>query len=517
MLINYDYKILQPDLNSDIGLKGRNQRKPLEALNQMVNWKRVDLLCHPVCTTYLEAKWWTYGLLFHVITLTLYVTFLTLLTFLILTGIDFDLRPNLRQLSIDRIKKYKPELLAGNATRVGPVDLSMPAGDVNMNVGDKTLLAFVISFAMLHLLKKVFQLRREGLSYFIRLITLFELTLYLSTMTFSIGFFDTANYYMTWQSQWLLGAVSILFAWVNMFFYLRRYGELGMHVMILLRTMKILTEAMVVLFVVVVAFSITFYAINPAKILPADPFFYTKSHDGDGMMDIYWTSYSSLQVAILRVSDQMIGDADVIVNFIDPILNGQMAFPVLTYIFAMISIVVITILLQSLVIGLTVGEIRDLRENVTLQRKIMQVDLHTEIEEKFTNVIMASWDIKPERRVYPNRMRSRFLKSILEYFAATEQKENDDTLVLRRSSSHPSISNEVMNDAKIVDELSAKVDQQHELLRTIIQSMKIQMEADILDDEDVEARRKKLSRFVDRSRPHSRFADSRSHGILDEE
>ena len=69
------------------------------------------------------AKWWTYGLAFNVTTLTLYVTFLTLLTYLVLVGIDFDLRPNLRQFSVNRIKKHKPDLLAGNVTRIGPVDL----------------------------------------------------------------------------------------------------------------------------------------------------------------------------------------------------------------------------------------------------------------------------------------------------------------------------------------------------------------------------------------------------------
>ena len=50
-----------------------------------------------------------------------------------------------------------------------------------------------------------------------------------------------------------------------------------MHVMLLLRMMKTLTEAMVVLFVVILAFSITFFTMNPAKILPADPVFYMVS------------------------------------------------------------------------------------------------------------------------------------------------------------------------------------------------------------------------------------------------
>ena len=50
-----------------------------------------------------------------------------------------------------------------------------------------------------------------------------------------------------------------------------------------------------------------------------------------------------------------------------------------------------------------------------------------------------------------------------------------------------------------VEELTAKVDQQHELLRTIVKSMNIQTEAEVLDDQNMQSRRRKLSRFVDRT------------------
>lgn len=46
-----------------------------------------------------------------------------------------------------------------------------------------------------------------------------------------------------------------------------------------------------------------------------------------------------------------LGDADVIVNFISPIYNGLMYFPTLTYMLALTSIVVVTILLQAVVVS----------------------------------------------------------------------------------------------------------------------------------------------------------------------
>ncbi|GAV09423.1 hypothetical protein RvY_18970 [Ramazzottius varieornatus] len=352
--IRHDYQLLQPSVEAQADdqlwrTSWRGRKDPLMLLNRMVACRRVELLCHPVCTSYLEGKWLAYGLMFQVVRLSLYVTFLTLLTYLILEGIEMDLRPHLRQVSLQRLSKYRPDLVGGNRTRFGPLQLTVQQGGVTAI--DQTLLAFVLAFALFHLLQKVAQCLRQGLLYFVRLRSMFEVTLYASTMLFSIGFYDVQDDYMSWQSQWLLGAVAIFFAWSNLFFLLQWYGQLSIHVLVLLRVMKTLTEAMMVFFVVIVAFAITFYTLYPAKILPDDPLFYQRDHGDDSLGDIYFSSYSSLQTAILRVSDQMIGDADVIVNFISPIYNGFMYFPTLTYMLALTSILVVTILLQAVVVS----------------------------------------------------------------------------------------------------------------------------------------------------------------------
>ena len=128
------------------------------------------------------------------------------------------------------------------------------------------------------------------------------------------------------------------------------------------------------------------------------------------------------------------------------------------------------------------GKIRDQRENITLQRKIMQVDMHTEIEEKFSSKILARFDIKPVRKVYPNKLRSRFIKvsgnvayvvqnvghsiqndvrnniwtfgcffqDAMKYIAATAEKEAArDSLTLLHASAAPLSSTERATDAKM--------------------------------------------------------------------
>lgn len=100
----------------------------------------------------------TYGIYFHILTLLLYVTFVALLTYLVLEGIENDLRPHLRRENVERIRRYKPELLV-NATRFGPILLSL-SEEENTEI-DSTLLAFAIIFAVLNLGKKIFQLIRQ--------------------------------------------------------------------------------------------------------------------------------------------------------------------------------------------------------------------------------------------------------------------------------------------------------------------------------------------------------------------
>ena len=97
--------------------------------------------------------------MFQLVTLSLYIAFLTLLTYLILLGIETDLRPHFRKISVERIYKHRPELVGSNTTRFGPVDLTVHEGPVSAI--DQTLLAFVLVFALVHLFKKVPQCFRE--------------------------------------------------------------------------------------------------------------------------------------------------------------------------------------------------------------------------------------------------------------------------------------------------------------------------------------------------------------------
>ncbi|XP_055348321.1 transient receptor potential cation channel subfamily A member 1-like [Paramacrobiotus metropolitanus] len=496
--MRYDFELLEPEIASK-DPKDQSRVQPLQVLNHMTAYKRTELLEHPVCIRYLDSKWHTYGVYFHFFSLLLYIVFVTLMTYLVIVGIEMDLRPHVRKMDSERIKAHMPDF---NGTRFGPINLN--ALEEDYSALDSTLLALVIIFAVLNLAKKTFQLTKQKLWFFFHLMNWFELTLYTTAIVFCAAFYDEEDYYLSWQSQWLVGATAIFFTWVNLCFYLQRYGEVGLHVIILLTVMRTLIEAMCVFFVVVVAFSLTFTLLNPMKLLPDDPAFYERQHDNDQLDDIYFTAYSTLQTSILRVSDQMIGDADVIVNFISPIQNKLMLFPVSTYILGMLSMAIITMLVQALINGLTLGDIRKVRDTLILRRRAMQVDLHAEIEEKLPARLLSKWR-KTNVFVYPNRLQSRFLKGVFRYLTNADikidkddDKASDGTLNKQNVDWEQNaviIKAELMEQNTVTDSLTAKMEQQQELLRLIVMQLGITLENDAGSTEDAN-RKRKFSRYV---------------------
>ncbi|XP_055349680.1 transient receptor potential cation channel subfamily A member 1-like [Paramacrobiotus metropolitanus] len=502
--VRYDFELLEPKTETK-GLKIPSKRHPLQVLNHMTAYKRTELLEHPVCTRYLDSKWHTYGVYFHFSGLLLYITFVTLLTYLILQGIEMDLRPNVRKLDLARIKTHLPDF---NGTKFGPIDLT--AAEEDLTTLDGTLVALVIIFAAIHLAKKGLQLIQQKWRFIFEVRNYFELTLYIATLVFCAAALDGADYYMSWETQWLVGATAVFFTWVNLFFCLQRYGEIGLHVIILLRVMRTLVQAMCVLFVVVLAFSLTFTVLNPMKILPDDPDFYEQDHDKDHLDDIYFTSYSTLQTSILRVSDQMIGDADVIANFITPIQNKVLLFPNATYILAMLSMGIVTMLVQALINGLTLGDIRKVRDTLILRRKKMQVDLHTEIEEKLPQRLLNRWR-KTSVMVYPNRLKSRFLKGVFRYLTNPNiEVDNDDDTdgTLNKQNGDweknaAAIRTELDKQDKITDSLTAKLEQEQELLRLIAMQLGLPLENDTGSMNGIKHQRT-FSRYVSLRRTASR-------------
>lgn len=54
----------------------------------MVKYGREQLICHPLCLKYLESKWNSYGMYYHLTYLAIYMAFLACLTKIVLEVVD---------------------------------------------------------------------------------------------------------------------------------------------------------------------------------------------------------------------------------------------------------------------------------------------------------------------------------------------------------------------------------------------------------------------------------------------
>lgn len=148
------------------------------------------------------------------------------------------------------------------------------------------------------------------------------------------------------------------------------------------------------------------------------------------------------------------------------------------------------ILLMNLLIGLAVGDIESVRRNAQLKRLAMQVVLHTELERKLPKLWLEKAD-KSELIEYPNNMCSKlgiFDIILRRWFCNPFNDECDffknisylnenalnsfniaGNMDMNFESSEEIMAEEMEKHRRKLRDITATLDQQHQMLRLIIQ------------------------------------------------
>lgn len=156
--------------------------------------------------------------------------------------------------------------------------------------------------------------------------------------------------------------------------------------------------------------------------------------------------------------------------------------------------ILMPILLMNLLIGLAVGDIESVRRNAQLKRLAMQVVLHTELERKLPQMWLEKVD-KMELIEFPNETKCKkgILDSLMKKWFynpfSEEEKGNFVSFERKREfyisliffsfikvgiemvldSNEDFIVNELDKQKRKLRDISLMMDQQHQLLRLIIQ------------------------------------------------
>jgi transient receptor potential cation channel subfamily A member 1 len=151
--------------------------------------------------------------------------------------------------------------------------------------------------------------------------------------------------------------------------------------------------------------------------------------------------------------------------------------------------ILMPILLMNLLIGLAVGDIESVRRNAQLKRLAMQVVLHTELERKLPQIWLEKID-KTELIEYPNEDKGKlgFFDSLLRKWLCNPFNESGngenfsqsrlnnfsvDTslagLEMVLDSNEDFVTSEMEKQKRKLKDISNLMEQQHQLLRLIVQ------------------------------------------------
>ncbi|XP_037942116.1 transient receptor potential cation channel subfamily A member 1-like [Teleopsis dalmanni] len=234
-----------------------------------------------------------------------------------------------------------------------------------------------------------------------------------------------------------------------------------------LEILQTLIKVLLVFSILIIAFGLAFYILL-SKIIDPQP---------------NNLSFSNIPMSLLRTFSMMLGELDFVGTYVHTFYRDQLKVPVTSFLILSVFMILMPILLMNLLIGLAVGDIESVRRNAQLKRLAMQVVLHTELERKLPQVWLQKID-KMELIEYPNDTKCKlgFMDFILRKWFSNPFSEESSLDAIPFENSDDYINAELDKQRRKLRDISRSLDQQHHLLRLIVQKMEIKTEADDVDE-----------------------------------
>ncbi|XP_055707282.1 transient receptor potential cation channel subfamily A member 1 isoform X3 [Phlebotomus papatasi] len=460
--IKYCFKTLQcPMMYAQMDEKTGNAVQiskpiPLPALNAMVSHGRVELLAHPLSQKYLQMKWNSYGKYFHLANLLFYCVFLFFVTM-------FS-----SQLMHNHVELVNKDV---NATNISDSESTLPPlmqhHHFNQTLEITTIMMVsgmaIVAYIAINSLREIVQVYQQKWQYLLEPINLVSWTLHVSALTmisalFCGGFISDAHY--------SAASVTVFLSWFNLLLFLQRFDQVGIYVVMFLEILQTLIKVLMVFSILIIAFGLAFY------ILLSNSLYLQTTY-----------SFSSIPMSLMRTFSMMLGEMDFVGTYVQPFHRNELPYPIPAFVILCLFMILMPILLMNLLIGLAVGDIESVRRNAQLKRLAMQVVLHTELEQKLPQMWLEKVD-KMELIEYPNDTKCKlgFLDSILRKWFCNPFNEDAGLEMVLDSSSEDYLATEIDKQKRKLREITSALEQQHQLLRLIVQKMEIKTEADDVDE-----------------------------------
>uniref|UniRef100_A0A6Q2YJB6 Ion transport domain-containing protein n=1 Tax=Esox lucius TaxID=8010 RepID=A0A6Q2YJB6_ESOLU len=237
--------------------------------------------------------------------------------------------------------------------------------------------------------------------------------------------------------HWEAGALAIIMSWINFLLYLQRFEHFGIYVVMFQEIARTLFKILLVFFFLLLAFALVFYAVMLNQV----------------------RTFRRLDLSLIQVFVMMVGELNYQSNILDMYLDNKLPFPFITFYMFLVFVIIMPILLMNMMIGLAVGDIAEVQRSAALKRMAMQIELHTNLEEKMPYWLLKRVD-RPSITIHPNR-RCSSVGIFFLWFLCTMCSPG--TWLMKQ---------------KRLKEIYGVLEKQHNLMKLMIQKMEITSEAD---------------------------------------
>ena len=341
---------------SNLGCCRRGDERPLHILRKLVEKNYQVYLLHPVVAAFIRTRWNGFSANFY-----LFKLFFHFLMALLLT--------------IFLIKLPQPKANSMNGNNITYDCLSLSGQErgylgVIMALCFVNLLFFVEQIShRWHLLLQTFLEGVTWMNFLASVLTIFFLCCLLACKPV--------------QSWWNIAAVAVTFSWLCVGFNLQliNLGNIGIYLTMLMQTSQLVFAVLALMFFLLVAFGIPMYLLI-----------------GYGELQ-----FASAELSLFSMLNTLIGITDYS-EFIKLLQMKALLFPTTTFLYFVIILVVFPIVMINILIGLAVGNIKNIQKNAIISRREVEVRALSHMDNLyclqrcFKSFTIAKYKYYPNRR-----------------------------------------------------------------------------------------------------------------------
>ena len=343
--------------------------KTMKVLENMMAYKRVNLLTHPVVNAFLSNKWRRYGrfiynsiFLFHFLMVFLLSVFVLII-------------PNPVQILESVSSTDVNETDLNNTRTVEPHSLEISTGAQVLRA--VTLLLNVIFLARIGLFLIISRSRAKAIKAFRHI----SLWINLLTGIFNFIYLVAPNTLEIWP----VGAVACFFSWLSLLFGLEHFTMTGTIVKMIVAVTKTVVLVLLMCVFMLLAFAFSFYILA-------------------GNL----SEFSNVGYSFISVFGFMLGELPY-ESYVKEDVSGNLIYGKLFLVFILVLAVLMSIVIANLLIGLAIGDIERIKLSAILDKKATEIYYFSQIDKALPKRLLRHC-LRTTYVQYPNAKKSRALQ-----------------------------------------------------------------------------------------------------------